>query len=198
MTDKEIHDYKQAYIQFLKSDLAKKTDVDNLIEANCKNDGKYGNYDSCKYVYLTKQDYTQNYLSRQLEYLDNVDAPESKSDYFIDGAIVTTDTPEFDEFNKINPIPKDGDLLKESVCNMNSENDYCQAWHGNSGGGIFVGDKLIALVSKGVGTVGGQHHAVFLQDITQKTEYGSKLEKGIEQAVFLQNSQQDNLERLRK
>lgn len=198
MSDKEIQDYKQAYIQFLKSDLAKKTDVDNLIESNCKNMQDIESYNVCKHKYLTKQDYTQKYLGRQLEYLDNVDEPESKSDYFIAGAIVTTDTPEFDEFNKINPIPKDGDLLKESVCHMNSENDYCQAWHGNSGGGIFVGGKLIALVSKGVGTVGGQHHAVFLQDITQKTEYGSKLEKGIEQAVFLQNSQQDNLERLRK
>ena len=197
MTDKEIKDYKQAYIDFLKSDLAKKTDTDTLIEANCKNDGKYGNYDSCKYVYLTKQDYTQNYLSRQLEYLDNIDAPGVPSDYFVDGAISVHKTT-FEEFNKINPLPRDGDLLKESVCHMNSTDDFCQAWHGNSGGGIFVRDKIIALVSNGPGTIGGKHHAAFLQDITRKSEYGSSLEKGIEQAVFLQNSQQDNLDRLRK
>ena len=197
MTDKEIKDYKQAYIDFLKSDLAKKTDTDTLIEANCKNRTDGLSYDSCKYIYETKQDYNQNYFGRQLKYLDNVDAPGVPSDYFVDGAISTHESV-FEEFNKTHSLPNNIDLLKESVCHMNSTDDFCQAWHGNSGGGIFAGDKIIAVVSNGPGTIGGKHHAAFLRDITQKSEFGSRLEKGVEQAVFLQNSQQDNLDRMRK
>ena len=196
MSNKEIKDYKQAYIDFLKSYLAKKTDTNTLIEANCKNRKDGMDYDFCVDMYLTKQDWNTNYLSRQFEYLDNVDAPGVPSDYFIDGAIATHKS-EFEEFEKNNPLPKNIDLLKESVCHMESTDDFCQAWHGNSGGGIFAGNKIIAVLSNGPGTIGGKHHAAFLQDITQKSEFGSRLEKGIEQAVFLQNSQQDNLERMR-
>ena len=135
----------------------------------------------------------RDYKKTYIDFLKTKYPEKEIGQFFVDDSIVKWDYAFFDEYPR---LPEDDETrLKESVCHINSEDDFCQVWFNNSGGGIFVNDKLFAIISRAALTFGGKHHAAFLKDV--KTRWQDKGEY-MNNAIFLQNSQQDNLERLRE
>lgn len=189
MSDQDIHKYKQTYVDFLKDDVQKNIqEISNsLAQKECNNlNGKtIEEMDLCVQEGLLMEN-----LQTELESMDDNYA-NSTNKFFTDGGIITFDK-KFQDFRKINPLPVNSGL-KESVCHMDSDKDGCQTWNGNSGGGVFVNNKLIALVSRSMKLFGGKNHLTFLKDPKYKNnDFEVKTH-----AVFLQGSQTDNLNRLR-
>ena len=198
MTDKDIHEYKEAYVNFLRGYLEKiyKDKEDLLPQYDCAKLKGTNLYDDCikrnktlgyglHYSKDPENKYIGSWIDEQLN---------EHHEYFDDGGGILTANKSFANFVKIYPLPMD-DLLKSSNCYINSKTDFCQSWFGNSGGGVFKEEKLLGIVSNAVAIFGGKNHMAFLKDRDDFIHVFSKDSK--DNALFLQNSKADNLNRLR-
>ena len=194
MSDSEIKNYKKEYINFLENKLNEiLNNKDLLLEYECGNKDNNLYYDECKsHLEQEVSEFGVSITSAGYE-LDNLKRNKDKARYFFnDSNDIRISNKMFEAFTEKQPVPVNIDLLKESVCHINGNKDFCQTYNGNSGGGVFVGDKLIGIVSISTGGIGENMHLRFLKDndfLQAESQEG---------AFFLQNSQTGNLERMRK
>ena len=62
--------------------------------------------------------------------------------------------------------------LKKSNCDFNNTGGtrYCQTWTGNSGGGIFDSHgEIMGIYTRGIGLIGGKHHAGYFDTFKKDT-----------------------------
>ena len=177
MSDKEIKNYRLAYIEFLK------TEKINEIAENdkkCENLKGSDKYDDC----LRRIDNMNMHLDREVNWLKQ--DGEKVFPYFSphDGAMGVMNDPRankyFIKFTKEHPLEINVDTLKESLCYIGSDKDFCQVWGGNSGGGIFVNNKLMGIVSQAASGIGGSRHMAFLD----------KKDDGAQRAVWLNDDKE--------
>ncbi len=62
--------------------------------------------------------------------------------------------------------------LKKSICVFNNTGStkHCQTWTGNSGGGIFDSyGEIMGIYTRGIGLIGGKHHAGYFDNFFNNT-----------------------------
>jgi len=123
MSDKEIDDFKQKYVDYLKN----QKDIDAK-----STEPKYGFSNGGVYIY---NKYVGDFLNYMLR---------TNNGYYKD-------------------IFNDSSQLKVSYCKYSSDGYKidCQAWGGNSGGGIFdENGNIMAIHTRGKKNIGGSDHAL--------------------------------------
>lgn len=143
LNNKEIHDVKQKYVGFLKTEFKNK--IKELQDKDIAN--------------RTEQIWRYNGILNELEeqgensiYVKGLFSDDNNGDIVVNYYT-------FDSFVKfIKSALPTNELLKVSECDFSDER-FCQAWMGNSGGGLFSSDnKLIALASNMEWRFGGANH----------------------------------------
>ena len=177
-TNKEIKLYKKLYVMMLGLRSGELPDCDAY-----KNSSSYDDFEFRACIKARKKK-----LDDMQQEMEN-----SSNEYFSETGGIRTEIDMYglNMFAQFLSDKLNDDALKYSMCYQDggkSGRKFCQSWNGDSGGGIFVDNELVAIVH-GVGdsTIGGKEHLIFLD-----SRAGAPAKS---QASFLP-SEQENFERI--